>query len=426
MKVTSKKLSDTKVELKVILEKKELAEARERAIQRLAAEVKVAGFRKGKAPLDLAEKQLDPNELTNAMLDSAVRVSVPAAFEQAKVAPIVIPNVNVTKYVPDDTLEFTAEAEILPEIKLGDYKKLKAKRDLPKVTAKEVNEVLDNIAGAYAEKQVVKRAAKLGDDVIIDFEGSKDGKVFDGGTAKDYTLRLGSGQFIPGFEDGIVGHESGDRFDLKLTFPKDYQAKELAGAKVNFNVLVKQVNEVKKPKFDDEFAKKCGPFKTMDDLKKDIKKNLEAQNQHKSDDKFKDDLVRELVEKSKVAAPEIMISDQMRFIRNDITQNAASQGLTFEDYLKQTGQTEEDWEKEAKPIAELRVKSSLCLQVLARDEKIEAADKEVEAKLAELKDVYQKSPEALKQLKDPKVRQDIKNRLTIEKTLNYLVKLNEK
>lgn len=426
MKVTSKNLSDTSVEIKVTLDSKDLAEARKKAIARLATEVKVQGFRKGKVPLEIAEKHMDPNDIASAAIDIAVRTTVPAAFQEAKKAPLVIPEVNVTKYVPDESAEYTAKAEILPEIKLGDFKKLKAKRDLPKVTEKDIKEVLDNIATAYAEKSPVKRAAKIGDDVIIDFEGTKDGVAFDGGKAKDFTLSLGSGQFIPGFEDGIVGHEPGDRFDLKLTFPKDYHAENLAGKKVNFNVLLKQINEIKKPAFDDAFAKKCGPFKNMDELKADIKKNIEAQNKAKSDDKFKDDLVRELVEKSTVSAPEIMIKDQLRFIKDDISRNAAAQGLTFDDYLKQTGQKEEDWEKEARKIAELRVKSSLCLQVLARDEKIDVEDKIVDAKLAELKEVYKKSKDALESLKNPNVRQDIKNRLIIEKTLNYLVEQNEK
>ena len=200
----------------------------------------------------------------------------------------------------------------------------------------------------------------------------------------------------------------------------------MAGAKTVFEVLVKQVNEVVKPKFDNDFAKKCGPFKTMDELKKDIKKNLEAQNNHKIEEKYKDDLVNALVEKSKVAAPEILISDQLRFIKDDITRNAASRGLTFEKYLERVGQTEEDWEKEARKIAEARVKASLVLQILARDQKITVEDDVVNAKVTELADVYQKSPEALKNLKTPQVQQEIRNRLIIEKTLDFLVKSNSK
>ncbi len=421
MKTVVKKISDTRVEIKVTLDKKELADAKKKAIERLSKEVKIPGFRKGKVPADMAEKHLNPNDVSQVALDIAVRTAVPQAFISNKQNPLVIPEVSVNKYVPDESAEFTATADILPDVKLGDFKKLGVKKPDTKVAEKDIKDVLDNIASAYAEKKVVKRAAKLGDEVIIDFTGKKDGKPFDGGSAHDYKLALGSKSFIPGFEEGIVGHSVGDKFDLDLTFPKDYHAENLAGKKVVFEVLLKQISEVVKPKLDDELAKKCGPFKTIDDLKTDIKKNLSAQNEHKVAEKYKDDLVEALVKKSKVSAPEILISDQMRFIKDDISRNAAAQGLKFEDFLKQVGKTEEEWEKEARKVAEARVKASLVLQILARDQKITVSDDDVSAKIAELRDVYKKSPEALKNLKDPRVRQDVKNRMTIEKTLEFLV-----
>ena len=270
----------------------------------------------------------------------------------------------------------------------------------------------------------MKRAAKEGDEVIIDFVGKKDGKAFKGGSAKDYHLTLGSKTFIPGFEDGIIGHEPGDKFDLKLTFPKDYGVKDLAGAKTVFEVLLKQVNEITKPVIDDEMAKKCGPFKSLKELKADIEKNLKAQDEHKLEEKFKDDLVNALVKKSTVPAPEILIDDQVRMIKEDMSRNAASQGMSFEDFLERNNETQENWEKEARKIAEARVKASLALQTLAVENKITVSDDLVSAKIAELKDVYKKSPEALKSLKDPNVKMDIKNRMIIEKTLEFLVKEN--
>ncbi|MBQ3429802.1 trigger factor [Candidatus Saccharibacteria bacterium] len=426
MKTTTKKISDTRIEIKVTLEKSDLKVAKEKALERLSKEVKVEGFRKGKAPLELAEKLIPENELNQNALDIAVRTSVPKAFLENNKNPLVIPNVNVTKFVPDETAEYTATADILPEVKLGDYKNLKVKREKVSVKESDIKDVLENVRSAYAEKKVTKDSAKLGDEVIIDFTGKKDGTPFKGGTAKDYPLTLGSNSFIPGFEEGIVGKASGDKFDLPLSFPKDYHEKTLAGEKVVFEVLVKQVNQIKKPALDDEFAKKCGPFKTLADLKADIKKNLEAQDSHKLEEKYKDALVEALVKASKVSAPEILISDQLRFIKDDISRNAASQGLKFEDYLTQIGKSEEEWEKDARSLAEKRVLASLVLQILAQKEKIEVKDDEVSAKIAELRDVYKKSPEALKNLKDPRVKMDIKNRMTIEKTLDFLIKVNEK
>lgn len=424
MKTKFKKISDSRVEITVTLDAKDLKPAAEKALEKLAKEIKVEGFRKGKVPVEVAKKFIPENDLNSETVDLAVRSTVIEAFKKEEKSPLVLPNVTVTKYVPGEIVEYTATADIVPEIKLGDYKNLGVKREKATVTEKEVNEILDNLSSSFSEKKAVKRAAKLTDEVVIDFVGKKDGKAFKGGSAKDYKLVLGSKAFIPGFEDGIVGHEPGDKFDLKLTFPKDYGAKELAGAKVVFEVLLKQVNEVTKAKIDDEMAKKCGPFKTLDELKKDIKTNLEAQNEHRATEKFKDDLVKALVKKSKVSAPEILIDDQMRAIREDITRNAASQGMSFEEFLEVNHETQDNWEKEARKIAEERVKASLVLQSLAVEQKITVSDELVNAKLAELRDVYKKSPEAVKSLKDPNVKMDIKNRMIIEATLDFLVKAN--
>ena len=424
MKTTVKKLSDSRIQITVTLDAKDLKPAREKALEKLAKEVKVEGFRKGKVPTEVAAKFIPENDLNAETIDIAVRSTVIEAFKKEEKSPLVLPNVNVTKYVPGELAEYTATADIIPEIKLGDFKKLEVKKTEVKASEKDIKQILENLAESFGEKKVTRRPAEKGDEVIIDFVGKKDGEAFKGGSAKDYHLKLGSGAFIPGFEDGIVGHEPGDKFDLKLTFPKDYGVKDLAGAKTVFEVLLKQINEIKKAAIDDELAKKCGPFKTLAELKKDIEKNLKVQDEHKAVEKFKDDLVNALVKKSKVPAPEILIDDQMRMIKEDMTRNAASQGMSFEEYLEKNDESLENWEKEARKIAEIRVKASLALQTLAVEQKITVPDEEVAAKIAELKDVYKKSPEALKNLKNPNVKMDIKNRMIIEKTLDFLVKAN--
>ncbi|MBR3131494.1 trigger factor [Candidatus Saccharibacteria bacterium] len=424
MKIKSKKLSDTRIEITVTLEKTDLEPARAKAIERLAKEVKLEGFRKGKAPKNLAEKVLDKNMVAQETLDIAIRTTVPVAFKEVEKAPLVIPNVNVTKYVPEESAEYTATADILPEIKLGNYKNLKVKKQENKVTDKDIDDIINNIRKAYSEKKVAKKKAEIGDEVIIDFVGKKDNEPFKGGTAKDYHLELGSHNFIPGFEEGIVGHESGDKFNLPLTFPKNYHEKTLAGQKTVFEVLLKQVNTIEAPELNEEFAKKCGPFNTMSELRTDIEKNLRAQNEHRIMEKYKDDLVEALVKCSKISAPEILIDDQLRIIKLDIERNAASTGEKLEDYLKANNMSEDDWNKQARDVAEKRVKASLALQVLAQEIEMSVSEEEVLAKITELKDVYKKSPEALKNLKDPRVKTDIKNRMIIEKTLNRLVEIN--
>ena len=425
MKTKFKKISDARIEITVTLDAKDLKKAEKTAIERLAKEVRVEGFRKGKAPTDIAKKFIPENDLNAEVIDIAIRTSVVPAFREHEKMPLVAPNVNVTKYVPGEMAEYTATADIVPEVKLGDYKKLKVKPEKVSITDAQVKEVLDNLTSSFAEKKPVKRAAKLTDEVIIDFVGKKGGEAFAGGSAKDYKLVLGSKTFIPGFEEGIVGHESGDKFDLKLTFPKDYGVKDLAGAKVVFETLLKQVNEVTKPKIDDNLAKKCGPFKTLKELKEDIKKNLKLQEEHRAEEKFKDALIAELVKVSKIPVPEILMEDQLKLIKEDMTRNAASRGISsLEEFVEKSGETMENWEKEARKVAESRVKASMALQNLAIKEKITVSDEEVSAKLAELREIYKKSEEAAKSLKDPNVKMDIKNRMTLEKTLDYLVKVN--
>ena len=424
MKTKVKKLSDTRVELTVTLDAEDIKPAEEQALENLAKEVKVEGFRKGKVPVEVAKKFIPENDLNAETVDRAVRMTVIPAFMESQKSPLVVPTVNVTKYVPGEMVEYTAVADIVPEVKIGAFKNLGVKKPEVKISAKQVDEVLDNIAHNMAEKKAVKRAAKDGDEVIIDFTGTKDGEKFEGGAAKDYPLVLGSKTFIPGFEDAIVGDEPGDKFNIELTFPEDYGVSSLAGQDVVFETLLKQVNEMTEPKLDDEFAKKVGGFESLKALKEDIKKNLAMQEEHRKMDEFRDALVTKLVEKSKVTAPEIMVEDQMQSMREDLSRNAASHKMTLEELIENAGETVDSWEKKAREVAEMRVKASLVIQTLAVEQGIKASDDEVAAKLAELREVYKKSPEALKNLKDPNVRVDIKNRLTIEKALDFLVKEN--
>lgn len=426
MKCTKKKISDTKVELKVALDSQDLDKARLAALKEIAKNLKIQGFRKGKAPISMVEQSVSANEVANETIEQAIHMFMGEAFDGEKLAPIAISGVNVEKYVPGEMAEYTITADVLPEVKLGDYKKLKSKMAKTEPSEKDVQEIVDRIVDAYAEVKKVERPAKNGDIVIIDFVGKKDGKAFEGGTAKDYRLELGSGSFIPGFEEAIITHEPGDKFNIDLKFPENYFEKSLAGQPVVFEVTLKEVDEKTRPAEDDELAKKCGDFKTMAELKADIKKNLTTQNTHKANEEYREALVKEFMEASKVAAPDILIQDQLRFIKDDMERNAASYGMSFEDYLKNLGQTAEEWEKSARKLAEDRVKTSLVLQVLAKEQKISASDEEVEAKVAELKDLYQKSKEALNNLKRPEVRSDIRNRLIIDKTVDFLVESQKK
>jgi trigger factor len=422
MKITTNKLSDTKIELSFVLGKSELEDARLVSLKKMAGSVNIPGFRSGKAPANVVEKHVDPNALAESSLENAINKAVAKGFIDEKIQVLDRPQVEVLKYVPGETLEFKAIAETLPEVKLGDYKKLKLRATKASVSSKDVDEVLDKIRDDYSEKKPTERAAKNGDEAVIDFVGKKDGEAFDGGAGKEYSLKLGSNSFIPGFEDGIVGHKAGDKFDLKLTFPKDYFSEDLKGQEVVFEVVVHSVNEVVVPKLDMELVKKCGPFKSVEELKKDIKKNLEGQKNHEADEKLKDDLVKELVEISDVQAPDILILDQTQALKQDTVQNLMYRGMTLEAYLSEIKKTEDEWTEESlRPIAESRVKAGLVLAELSKELALTVSDEDVDAKLGELRDVYKKNEDAIKQLATDQVRNDVRNRLMTEKTVEKLV-----
>lgn len=427
MKTTVKKLSDTKVELTISLGSEELSAAEQVALTKMAADVKVPGFRKGKVPVSVAAKHVNPAALQEQTLDNALSKAVAEAFMAEKIQALDRPAVDVKKFVPGQELEFTAEVEIIPPVKLGNYKKLKAKRQAVKVEDKEVEEIITRMRENFTEKTEVKRAAKEGDEAVIDFTGKKDDVPFDGGAAKDFALKLGSGQFIPGFEEGVVGHKAGETFDLKLTFPKDYHAKELAGANVVFTVTLLKVNELSLPEVNDEFAAKCGPFTSVDELKADIKREITAQKEREADEKLKDELVGELADASKVALPELLIDDQVRSIEQDLMQNLMYRGLTLDSYLQTQKFTDkDDWRaKEARPAAEKRVKAGLVLAELSKELGVEVSHEELSTQIEAMKQQYGKDPKIAERFNDPNVHRDIANRMITDKTVKKLIELNK-
>lgn len=425
MKFTTNK-KKTSVEFDVEFTSKDFEPARLKALARLARDVKIPGFRNGKAPANVVEQHVDPNQLAMQTLDVMVREAIPKIYKDADIQPISAPSVDIEKFVPGEMAQVKIKSDIMPEVKLPDYKKLKAKYEAPKVEAKDIDDVLGRIAESFAEAKAVKRAAKLDDEVIIDFVGKKDGVAFEGGSAKDYKLKLGSKQFIPGFEEGVVGHEPGDKFEIKLKFPEDYHSTDLAGAETVFEVLLKQVNELTTPKIDDELAKKTGAFATLKELKEDIKKNLTAQAEQRADEAYKDALLDELVKTSKTDAPEALVEEQAQLIREDILRNLRARGSSLEAYLKHAKQKKEDWEKDVKAAAENRVVGHIVIAKLAEELKIEISDKDVEKQVAELQTVYAKNPEMLADLQKPEAVASIKNRMRINQTMAKLAELNRK
>jgi trigger factor len=422
MQVTKKNLSDTKVQLKLAADKELLKTAKQEALKVLSRDVKVQGFRPGKAPAHLIEKQLNPNLLHGEILERAVNRLYVQAVNEHRLRPVTEPKVSIAKFVPEETLEVDVEVEVIGEVKLPDYKKIKLPMPKISVEAKEVDEVLDQLAKREAEKKEVDRAAKDGDEIWIDFKGvdAKTEEPIKGADGQDYPLLLGSNTFIPGFETNLVGLKAGAEKTFTLSFPKDYGVKALQSRKVTFTTTVKKVQELSQPKMDDAFAAKIGPFKNVAELKEDIKKELLARKQADNNQRYADDLLLKITEKAKVAIPDSLVDEQLERIEREQRQNIMYRGLTWQEFLESEKLTDETYRKQQRPNAEMRVKAGLVLAEISEAEKIEVTPEELEAQLRALKARYpDKQMQA--ELDKPENRRDVVSRMLTEKTITRLV-----
>lgn len=421
MQVTKKNLSDTKVKLTLVADAELLAGVKEEVLRSLAKDAKIQGFRAGKAPLSIVEKSVDPVRLQSEFLDKAMNKLYVAALDEHNLRPVDQPQVKITKFVPFETLELEAEVEVVGEVKLPDYKKLKVAREKVSVSAKEIDDVIANLRTREAEKKDVDRASRDKDEVWIDFAGvdAKTKEPIKGADGKDYPLILGSNTFIPGFEPNLVGLKAGDEKTFVLTFPKDYGVKALQNRKVEFSITVKKVQEVVEPKVDDAFAAKVGPFKTVAELKDDIKKELLARLESDAEQRYNDELIRKIAEKAKVAIPDVLITEQIERIERDQRQNLMYRGQTWQEYLDAEGLTDETYRTKHRPEAELRVKAGLVLSEIAELEKLSVTAAEIDMQMQALKAQY---PDAQMQaeLAKPAARNQIASRMLTEKTLAKL------
>jgi len=396
-------------------------------VRRLAGRVKLAGFREGKAPLALIEKSLDQSRLQTEFLNDAVNQLYGAALDEYKVRPVAQPEVNITKFVPFTTLEFTAEVSVVGEIKLADYKKIKKSKKSVTISDADVADVISSLQKRLAEKKDVDRAAKDGDEIWIDFQGTDvKGEKVKGADGKDYPIILGSNTFIPGFEPNLIGLKASEQKTFTVPFPKDYAVKALAGKKVTFQVTAKKVQEVVEPKADAAFAAQAGPFKSMAELKADIKKQLAIERQNEVDRAYENELVQEITTKSKVHAPQVLIDQQIERMLQELRQNLTYRGQTYPEFLEAQGTTEEKYRNEVlQPQAELRVKAGLVLSEIAEAEQLTITKEELEARLQALKAQYQ-DPAMQTELNKPEARNDIASRIITEKTVSKLLAYSTK
>jgi trigger factor len=428
MKITRTNQSDTKILITISGTETELKAAKAIAVAKLSPQVKMQGFRPGHAPAELVEKQINPNVLQEETLNEVLNALYETAVRQENIRPIAQPKIQLKKFVPFTEVEFTAEIDVIGKITLGDYKKLTANKVVAEATDKDVDEVIERLKTQMAEYNEVDRAAKVGDRAWIDFAGSDaKGEPVQGASGEDYPLALGTNTFIPGFEDNVVGLKKNDKKEFTIPFPKDYGVKALQGKKVTFAITVKKVEETLTPELNAEFAKKVGPFDTIDALKKDIKKQVAAEREHQADRDYQDALVKELIEKSTLSLPESMLEEQKDIVDREFRQNLMYRGQTFQEYLESAGLTEEEYkEKELTPVAEDRLKAGLILSEIAEVEKITITPEELEIRIQVMKGQYASDTSMQEELEKPENRREVAARLLTEKTIQKLVSLNSK
>ncbi len=412
----------TTVKLAITAEDADLSHIKTEVLTRLSKRgVKLPGFRSGKAPLNLVEKQIDRSLLQSEFLEAAINELYSEAISKEKVRPIAQPEVSIKKFVPFPTLEFEATVEAVGEIKLPDYKKIKLAKQPVKITADDVKAVLDDLKVRAADKKDVDRAAKDGDQVIIDFKGqdAKTKEPIAGADGAAYPLVLGSNTFIPGFEPEVVGMKAGETKIFDITFPKDYGVKALQSRAVKFEVTVQKVQAVVEPKMDDSFAPKVGPFKTLQELKDDIKRQLTSEREQQNEAAYQNELLQKIAEKATVEVPKTLVDEEIERQEQRERQNLAYQGKTWNEHLKEEGQTEESHRETNRPMAELNVKAGLVLSEIAEAEKISVTPDELTLRLQLLKGQYpDKAMQA--ELDKPENRRDIMSRMLTEKTIARL------
>ncbi len=375
MKIDNKKLENAIVELTVAFDVDEWKETQKKALNKLAKKVKIDGFRPGKAPIAMVKARVSKGSILEEATDMILQANFVKILNDAKVEPLAQPALNINK-VSEEELEVRILVPVKPEVELGEYKGLEVKKTRVTVTKKEIEEQLTNYQSQFAELSVKEDGNVAdGDTAVIDFEGFIDGVAFEGGKGENYPLEIGSGSFVPGFEEQLVGMGVDKEEEIKITFPKDYGAVDLAGKEAVFKVTVHEIKEKHLPEIDDELAKDVNidGVETLDQLKDHIKANIKTRKENENEQKFMDDIYDALIANSKVETSEALLKE--------IEQNLQRQGLNFEVYEQFTGKNKDAIKEDVKPQAEKRVKINAILAAIIEEEKLVVSDEELETEL---------------------------------------------
>lgn len=422
MKVNLEKIEKNVVALEIEVELSKMEEAVEKAYKKVVQKVNIPGFRKGKAPRALVERHVGKEYLNEEALDIVVPEAYFEAVRETGIEPIDKPKVDIVQLEENKPVVFKATVEVKPEVELGQYIGLEVERQEAEITDEAVNDELEKLRERHAQLVNIEEGpAQLKDTTVIDFEGFIDGVAFQGGTGTDYSLELGSGSFIPGFEDQLVGVKVNETREVNVKFPENYHSAELAGKDAMFRVTVKAIKRKELADIDDEFAKDVSEFETLQELKNDIMNRLKEAEKEKADNRIKDQLVEKALENAQLEVPEVMVQQKIDYLIQNFGQRLSMQGMKLEDYLKYSNTDMASLRKDYHPAAEKAVKIDLMLEAIAAKENIEATEADVEAKVAEMAVHYNSEPAVLKQwLETQGNLEPLKKSIIIDKTVDLL------
>lgn len=394
-------------------------DAIEKAYRKNVKKINVQGFRKGKAPRQIIERYYG----SEIFYEDAVNIVLPDAYDKAveenALEPVAQPEIDVKEISRENGVTFTAKVTVKPEFELGEYKGVEVQKVIHRTTEKEINGEIEKIRERNARMVTVEdRPAQLDDTVNIDFEGFTDGKAFDGGKGENFDLKLGSGQFIPGFEDQLVGKNSGEETEVNVTFPEEYHAEELKGKPAVFKVKINAIKMQELPELDDEFAKDVSEFDTFDEFKEDLTKKLKEKNKEKSKKELEEKILETICNNTEIDIPEVMFDNAAESQLRDFAMQLRYQGLDINQYAQYTGATVDSLKAQFRPDAEKKVKTSLVLEKIAKTENLEVTDDEVEA---ELKKLAEQSKMSVDEVKKYVKTDDLREDLLMKKTVAFVV-----
>ncbi len=400
----------------------EFEKALQSAYNKQKKSISVPGFRKGKVPRQMVEKMYGPE----IFYEDAANELIPTAYEEelknCDLEIVSRPTVDIVQIKKGENFIFTAEVAVMPEVTLGEYKGMEVDKTSTRVTQKEVEAKIKEEAEKNARTVTVEgRPVQDGDEVILDFEGFVDGEAFEGGKGENYPLTIGSGSFIPGFEEQLVGAEAEKEVEVKVTFPEEYHAEELKGKDAVFKCTIHEIKEKQIPEIDDEFAAEVSEFDTLDEYKADVKAKIKEQKENEGKQKKEDQAVEKAVANATMEIPEAMIDEQVRQMVNEFAQNMQYQGISFEQYCQITGMTLEKIQEETRPQAVKRIETRLVLEAIAKAENIEVTEERLDEEIKKMAESYNMEADKLKELMGEEEKKQMMEDIAVQDAVTFLV-----